>query len=260
MGFNFRSVRLGARISGIAVLALALSGCFRAAALITQQENPDTRPWWCNSQPMGAEHPGLEYYTNLGIEKGTLSWEDCIEVSGNFDDALKFAQQWPTRGEAEADGWRASVNYATGLGTHHARGNPLADTFDPTTPTFLQYGGNGPDAKLVGMSWFVNSGPDAPPEGFAGNNDWWHQHPYLCISNATGLVVFDGPCPSGVNGTTVDLRNYWLLHVWIVPGWYHEPDVFMGEHPCLLPDGPAAPDDPCWDANMEGGQMADNMV
>jgi len=239
-------VRLGARVAGIAVLALTLSGCFRGLAVKHQQESPDTRPWWCESMLMEGE-PGAEHYLDMGITKGMLSWDDCIEASGYFDAALNFALQWPTRGEAESDGWNASVNYAAGMGTHHARGNPLSGGFDPTRPTFLQYGGNTPDAKLVGMSWFVNNGPDEPPAGFPGDNDWWHQHPHLCVSNTTGLVIFDGPCPPGVNGTTIHLEDYWLLHVWIVPGWQWEHDVFTGHHPCLLPGGPAGSDDPCWD-------------
>ena len=246
-----QSLKLVLRIAAIGALTLVLSGCiFEALAVKHQKENPDTRPWWCHSTGGHGTH-GSEYYMNLGIQKGMLSWDDCLEVSGNFDDALEYAEQWPTRGEAEADGWTATVNYATGMGTHHVRGNPLDGSFDPSQPRFLQYDGNGPDAKLVGMSWYVNSGPAAPPAGFAGDNDWWHTHEYLCISNSTGLVIFDGPCQPGQNGSTVYLGNYWMVHAWIVQGWHHPPDVFVGHHPCLLPGGPAGPHDPCWD----GGHM-----
>jgi hypothetical protein len=94
---------------------------------------------------------------------------------------------------------------------------------------------------------------DAPPAGFPGDNDWWDTHDYLCISNTTGLVIRDGPCQVGQNGTTVYLGDYWMVHTWIVPGWFHEPDVFVGHHPCLLPGGPASPDHPCWD--MDGAHM-----
>jgi hypothetical protein len=133
------------------------------------------------------------------------------------------------------------------MGTHHAMGNPLQGSFDPERPNFLQYDGNGPDAELVGMSWYVDNGPEDPPEGFAGDNDWWHTHEYLCISNATGLVIRDGQCLPEQDGTSVYLGNYWMVHAWIVPGWQFPTDVFRGHHPCLLASGPAAPDDPCWD-------------
>jgi hypothetical protein len=196
---------------------------------------------------MGGEGThGSEYYMDQGIMKGMLSWDDCLELSSYLDDAMQYAMQWPTRGEAEAAGWRATVNYAMGMGTHHTLGDPLQGDFNPRQPKFLQYDGNTPDAKLVGMSWYVDNGPDAPPEGFPGDNDWWHTHEYLCISNSTGLVIRDGACLQGQNGTTVYLGNYWMVHAWIVPDWHWMPDVFIGHHPCLLASGPAEPDDPCW--------------
>ncbi|MGH9228984.1 MAG: hypothetical protein ACRD07_09720 [Acidimicrobiales bacterium] len=246
MGVLSRVLRSRARIAALVVLPLALSACFYPAAVYHQKTNPDTRPWWCNSTGGEGTH-GSQYYMDRGIVKGPLSWDDCLEISAQFDAALEFAQQWPTRGEAEAAGWNAQVNYAMGMGTHHALGNPLQGSFDPERPNFLQYDGNGPDAKLVGMSWYVDNGPDAPPDGFAGDNDWWHSHEYLCISNSTGLVIRDGPCLPGQNGTSVYLGNYWMVHAWIVPGWEFETDVFRGHHPCLLASGPAAPGDPCWD-------------
>lgn len=254
MRIDIRRMKMGARVAGIVVFALALSGCFYPLAVHNQQTSPDTRPWWCNSMGGDGTH-GSAYYTNLGITKGPLSWNDCLEVSQNFDASLAFAQQWPTRGAAEAGGWKATVNYATGMGTHHALGNPLQGAFDPNQPNFLQYDGNGPDAKLVGMSWFVNNGPEAPPAGFAGNNDWWHTHEYLCISNTSGLVIRDGQCLPGQNGSSVYLGNFWMVHAWIVPGMQHHHDVFVGHHPCLLPGGPAGPGDPCW--TMHGGHMGD---
>lgn len=244
--------RVGMRIAVVAAFALAVGGCFRPLAIRHQQTNPDTRPWWCHSMGGEGTH-GSEYYTNLGISKGMLDWDDCIELSGYLDDALAYAQQWPTRGEAEADGWTPIVNYAAGMGTHHVRGNALEGSFDPSRPKFLQYDGNGPDAKLVGMSWYVNNGPAAPPQGFPGDNDWWHTHEYLCFSNATGLVIRDGQCLPGQNGYSVYLGDYWMVHAWIVPGWHWQPDVFIGHHPCLLAGGPASHDDPCWDSGGHTG-------
>ena len=241
-------VRRAALVAGVALL---LTACFKPVALQMQKTTPNARPWWCHSELM-ADEPGAQWYIDHGIHKGDLSWSDCITNSGYFDQALVFAMQWPTRGAAEAAGWRASAPYAPGMGTHHALGNPLQGAFDPTRPNFLQYGGNTPDAKLVGMSWFVNNGPDGPPAGFPGDNDWWHRHEYLCLSNSTGLIIFDGKCPPGVAGGTVYLGNFWLLHVWTVPGWTHEPDVFVGHHPCLLPSGPVEGDLCAAEMHMHG--------
>jgi hypothetical protein len=146
------------------------------------------------------------------------------------------------------------VDYATGMGTHHRNPStgilPAPGVFNPDEPTYLQYDGNGPDAKLAGMSWYVNSG-SMPPEGFPGDNDWWHVHPQLCLSG--GLVVRDGPCQPGDNGFTVDLSNYWMVHAWVLPDWAYKPDIFINHHPCLLPDGPAGPEHHCW--AMANGDM-----
>lgn len=241
----------------LVAIALTASGCFYPAAKHHSVTDPDTRPWWCNSQPGQDHHDGegghgdhgQEHYE--GMEKGPLGWDDCLALSQHLDNANEYAQQWPTLGEAEAAGWIRTVNYATGMGTHHRSPDsgvlPPPNVFDPDKPTYLQYDGNGPDAKLVGMSWYVRSGA-MPPEGFPGDNDWWHVHPELCLSG--GLVVRDGPCQPGDNGSTIDLSDYWMVHAWIVPGWSHKPDLFINHHPCLLPGGPAAPDDPCWAHDM----------
>ena len=237
------------RIALVSVMALLVAGCYKPVALHMQQTDPNSRPWWCHSEVM-ADEPGAAWYMDRGIQKGDLSWADCITVSDDFDQAVAFAMQWPTRGQAEAAGWRSSADYAAGMGTHHALGSPIAGTFNPVRPTFLQFDGNSPEAKLVGISWFVNNGPDGPPEGFPGTNDWWHRHENVCLATESGLIIFDGPCPVGVAGTTIYLGNYWLLHAWVVPGFPHIQDVFVGHHPCLLPTGPAAPGDDCWTTDM----------
>lgn len=229
----------------VATAALVLSGCYRPMADQMKAENPDMKPWWCNSTLMPGDM-GSQWYLDHGYQKGELSWDDCLAVSSDFDEVMKFAMQWPTRGQAEAAGWTASANYAEGQGTHHALGSPLSSTFDPHRPTFLMFDGNTADAKLVGVAWFVYHPGGTPPDGFPGNNDWWHQHPILCMSSQTGLIIFDGPCPPGTAGNTVNLPDYWLLHAWIIPGWQHLSDVFVGHHPCLLASGPATPDDECW--------------
>ena len=41
-----------------------------------------------------------------GTHKAPLSWDDCVALSAKFDAAKAYAEQWPTEGPAEADGWR----------------------------------------------------------------------------------------------------------------------------------------------------------
>ncbi|MDZ7733292.1 MAG: hypothetical protein U5R31_09390 [Acidimicrobiia bacterium] len=141
-----RGIMRHARLLAIAAVAmLVATSCnnfFQETAEEHQQSSPDTRPWWCHSADHGGGHDGhgAEHYE--GVEKGMLSWSDCLALSGQLDDVLEWANQWPTRGDAEAAGFYPAVNYATGMGTHHrAPGADFNDAFDPTRPEFLQYGG-----------------------------------------------------------------------------------------------------------------------
>jgi len=251
---------------GIAALVLALSGCYALRAAVHQARNPTTRPWWCTSTGDGGGHSSHSY---AGQTKGMLSWEDCLTLSANFDNALAYARQYPTLGAAEDAGMHRAVGYATGMGTHNVftgsfnahdpsfdpldpmfPGTEMDDVFDPNTPEFLQYAGNERSAKLVGMSWYVRTDTGMPPAGFSGGNDWWHVHDLLCFANSNFRVVGEGLTDSQCaarSGMNLHLGNYWMIHAWIVPHWTYGPDAFVGHHPCLLPGGPAAPGNSCWD-------------
>jgi hypothetical protein len=190
-----------------------------------------------------------------GIVKGELSWDDCITNSIWFDVARDYAMQWPTAGEAEADGWHRIVPYAEGMGTHHVRDYAgLDDEFKGWEPEFLMYDGNGPDAELTGMAWWVQS-EGGPPEGFMGDNDWWHQHLNVCLSQTLtwiGQNMTPEQC-AAQNGIHLPNDDWWMAHAWILPDWQLQFDVFQNHHPCLPWSGPITdPGDPCWMEAMHG--------
>lgn len=273
-------MRRGLVTSGlVAGLALFLSSCvFFPAAFQHQQNMPDTRPWWCHSTGDGGHnHGGHNPYE--GVEKGMLSWDDCLAVSAQFDLATDYVQQWQTEGEAEDDGWHQVVGYAAGMGTHHSQqgtfdpsyltspefdpddpefpGTEWDEKFDPTKPEFLMYDGNGRNAQLTGMAWWVRTTDGQPPEGFPGDNDWWHQHPLVCV-NKTNVTYMgenrpDAECES-LGGVNVDFSKYWMAHAWIIDPWHVQFDVFTNHHPCLSGAGPIFDmNDECWDEAMSGG-------
>lgn len=274
MGTTGRTTaRLVGRAAAVGALCLVLSGCyFLRVATDMQANDPEHRPWWCHSTGDGGhDSHGAdgELAAEMPMEmpaKGMLSWEDCTTVSADFDQALLYAKQYPTQGDAFDAGFSTMVPYATGMGTHVVKlgdfdpldssfdptdpvfeGTAMDDAFDPTRPEFLQYDGNGRDAELVGMSWYVRSA-DGPPEGFAGTNDAWHVHPRLCYSISMqfrGQDLTDEACRAR-DGYNLHLDDYYMVHAWIVPGWDHRPDVFVNHHPCLLRSGPVTDlQDPC---------------
>lgn len=273
-----RRTRVLRRAALFVGLAFGLSSCvYLPAAVEHQSSSPDTRPWWCHSTGDGGHgHDGHNAYE--GVTKGMLSWEDCFVVSAHFDLAVAYVNQWPTEGEAEDDGWHQVVGYATGMGTHHADlsglpdgwltspefdpddpsfpGTRLDEAFDPTQPEFLMYDGNGRSARLTGMAWWVKTTDGHPPPGFEGDNDWWHQHPLVCL-NTTAFTYMgenrtDAQCAS-LGGVNVDFSDWWMVHAWIVEPWLVQYDVFTNHHPCLSSSGPITDtSDPCWTEAMHG--------
>ena len=218
---------------------------------------PGTNPWWCNSTGIGGHHVDPAYE---GQSKGLLEPTACEELTYELKAAIEWTSQWPTLGDAEDDGYSMAVGYVEGMGTHHIMlngfsmedsgfdsqdpefpGTRLDDVFEFDKPEFLMYSGEDSDSELVGFAWYVLAPTDAPPEGFTGDNDWWHRHDSLCFQTDKFLVVGENldeqTCEDRV-GTNVNLEQFWMVHAWIVRPWLTYDDVFTNHHPCLLDDGP----------------------
>jgi hypothetical protein len=228
---------------------------------------PGTTPWWCNSSGIGGHHVDPAYE---GLEKGPLSDEHCENLTAEFQDAIEWASQWPTLGEAEAAGFDMIVGYTKGMGTHHAMmgefnmsnegfdpdapsfpGTPLDSEFNHSRPEFLMFAGEEEDSELVGFAWYVQGPTGTPPDGFTGDNDWWHRHESLCFRIEEMIVVgedLDGEKCSNRGGENVALGEYWMVHAWIVRPWLTHDDVFTNHHPCLTSEGSMDdPEEECWD-------------
>lgn len=144
--------------------------------------------------------------------------------------------QFPTVKDAEAAGYRMTTTYVPCIGAHYLNAAYLG-SFDPAHPAMLLYTGTTPDAKMVGLSYAVLSGA-APPEGFAGPNDLWHQHNLnggLCIR---GGVVVGAESTSAADctargGAKVELGSLWMMHAWVADGWPSSWGIFSASHPDL---------------------------
>lgn len=235
--------------------------------------NASARPSFCNAVGNGTPVSGhgngshiSEIY--VGKTKGPLSDADCATLTVQLDELIAATSDLQTKADAEAAGWYELAEYISGLGTHHSKsfalptpGAPSAPAvrFDPTTPTFLIYGGEQDDAPLVGAAFhFIGKGD--PPEAFAGTNDWWHEHNTTCIGPGGKILagakeIPDADC-TALGGANIKLtggpgaifgdNGNWLLHVWLAP-YEYRPDIFASGHPCLLETGVAPDRDPCWE-------------
>ena len=164
------------------------------------------------------------------------------QLADELETARSAAEQFPTAADAMRAGYFRVTPYVPLIGAHYMNFGYVDGEFDPTHPEMLLYDANGPDAHMVGLSYYVVS-EDGPPEGFAGPDDYWHEHLGLCV-NATGVIggedTTEEECEE-LGGFKTDGDGKYMVHAWVVPGWESPWGVFSDEHPDLVenlsPDG-----------------------
>ena len=197
-----------------------------------------------NEGNSGHGHRGPVAFTPLD-DATRLELADQVALSN------QAVAAYPTVKEAEAAGWRRVTPYVPCIAAHYLKSSALMNPFDPAEPEILLYDGDGPDSRIVGLSYLVFADKDTPPEGFAGPNDPWHVHRQLCIGGG-GVLGDESSGPEeceGRGGRVVPLENLWMTHMWNVAGWESRWGLFSSEHPDLggvigdinaTPDGQAA--------------------
>ncbi|MGH2758947.1 MAG: hypothetical protein ACRDKJ_05210, partial [Actinomycetota bacterium] len=129
----------------------------------------------------------------------------------------------------------AVTPYLPLIGAHYMRFLSVDGTFQIDQPEMLLYDGTTPDARIVGLSYYVTG--DREPAGFTGPNDHWHRHIGLCIDTGRAFVVGDEQTTAEEcarrGGIKVDGRDGWMVHAWVVPGWESTLGVFSAENPQL---------------------------
>jgi len=152
------------------------------------------------------------------------------ELKAMVDAGRDVAMQYPTAADASAAGWGQATIYFPGIAAHYLKAGLLDATFDPSQPEVLLYGQNG---ELVGVNYIVYNGA-TPPEGMPGDYDGWHEHPALCRSLTTGLVIggenlSKEEC-AAIGGVLFSFKGFYLLHVWSIPDWQSPEGIFSHEN------------------------------
>jgi hypothetical protein len=229
-------------VSLLAATAIAGGSLLAAAPSATAVRATTTQPHqaWCrfyDSLPM-MDMSRLQmmdemmFYPNM---KHDLSASNCAKVVNGLVPAKAYALQFPTAADAIAAGFHMVAPYSPGQGAHYQGPNGFGSTFDPTTPNFLLYGGNGPTAPLVGLMWLVSSGQQPPAVGLPGGNDHWHRHFNVCYRGS--IIIAEEATSSecaAMGGYIINISNLWMLHAWIVPGYEYLPDIFRPHVPFLM--------------------------
>lgn len=164
-----------------------------------------------------------------------LTRAEAFALSAEQMQARSVALKYPTVADAEKAGYGKSTPYVPCIGAHYTNARLAVRPFDPGAPSELLYDGTTPDAKIIGLSFLVYH-PGGAPEGFTGPNDVWHTHSFnggLCMKG--GLVIgAEGTTPeqcAAIGGRKVALKDIWMVHDWIVPGFDCSWGVFAGECP-----------------------------
>src|SRR5438105_5270850 len=189
-----------------------------------------------NANASKTEVLASEHGTRGMVQQRALTHAERAALESQMAAARSVALRYPTVKEALAAGYVKSTPFVPCIGAHYTN-VPKAARFDPSDPSELLYDGTEPNSKIVGLSYLVYH-HDGPPPGFAGPNDYWHQHNAnggLCLKGA--LVVGDeSTSPQECaqrGGRKALLTDIWMLHAWIVPGFECTWGVFSGECPEL---------------------------
>lgn len=167
---------------------------------------------------------------------GMTDQAQCDTLLAELDQARDVAMSYPTAADAVEGGWRMVTPYVPGIAAHYMKFDYVDGVFDIAEPEMLLYDGNSPDAKMVGLSYYIIHNAEAEPsQGFTGPNDHFHRHIGLCMK--AGLVIGDSTTTeeecAAQGGSKGDSRGGWMNHVWIVPGCESPWGMFSGANPLL---------------------------
>lgn len=160
----------------------------------------------------------------------------CAQVRSELDQARAVANRYPTAESAMAAGYVRIAPYVPGIASHWMKFSTVDGKFNIDEPEMLLYDGNGKDAKITGLSYYLLYDSDSPPtQGFTGDNDAYHRHLGLCTSPA-GVIgdstTTDEQC-AAMGGKKSNGGSGWMSHAWVVPGCESPWGVFSGINPLL---------------------------
>ncbi|CAN5762442.1 hypothetical protein BH23ACT2_BH23ACT2_01380 [soil metagenome] len=161
---------------------------------------------------------------------------ECDLLAEELALARETALSYPTAADATEAGWTRVAPYVPGIAAHYMNFSLVDGEFAVDEPEMILYDGNGPEARVVGLSYYITlDGETAPTQGFTGANDHSHRHVGLCTG--PGGVIGDSTTTAeeceARGGTKADGSNGWMSHAWVVPGCESPWGVFSAASPVL---------------------------
>jgi hypothetical protein len=219
---------------GLVAIAATLVVMLGGMILLALDAAPGTEAG-ATVEVVGGAHP-------IGFEaQEPIDTDTRRELRHQLAVARKSVDGIRTIADAEAHGYVAATLDLAYSGVHYVKPEYLDLPFSPKRPTHLIFDTLGPEGRLVGLMYFINtgdSGGDAP-DGFAGPNDVWHNHTAACLDGIFMIALDDvteGACNKmGGNLELLppDYTTRWMVHVWVVPGMGNPWGVFAHGNPAL---------------------------
>lgn len=159
----------------------------------------------------------------------------CEELRAELATAAEVAARYPTPTEAREAGYVMVTTYLPDIASHWMNFSLVDARFEVERPEMLLYDGIGPDATMVGLSYYLVGTDEPPTVGFAGGNTPYHRHVGLCVR---GTLVVGGEKLSAEEcrargGVKNDGSQAWMAHAWVVPGCESPWGVFSAKNPKL---------------------------
>jgi len=160
----------------------------------------------------------------------------CDQLKKELQISRDVAMSMPTAADAKAAGYTQVTPYVPGIAAHWMKFPYVDGKFEVDKPEMVLYDGNGLDAHVVGLSYYIiQPGDNEPTQGFTGVNDHFHRHIGLCQRGA--MVVGDSTTTeeqcAALGGKKATNAAGWMNHTWIVPGCESPWGMFSGASPVL---------------------------
>jgi len=176
-------------------------------------------------------HAGPQPWTAM------VDQDQCDTLDAELSLARATALKYPTAADAMAAGWERVTFYVPGIAAHYMKFGIVDGKFQIDQPEMILYDGNSPEARVVGLSYYmIQPGQTEPSQGFTGANDHSHRHVGLCNKEGVGVIgdstLTTEECAS-IGGVKSDGSKGWMSHAWVVPGCESPWGVFSAANPLL---------------------------
>lgn len=251
----------------LAATSEILAATFVSTLSDASDEDYDAWLWWLRSSgALQHEHSSThteEDGSGHGGHVGPQPWvamtdqAQCDQLADELDLARETALSFPTAQDALDAGYQRTTPYLPGIAAHYMKYDLVDGVFEIDQPEMLLYDGNGPEAAIVGLSYYLyHKGDSKPTQGFTGDNDHGHRHLGLCSARGGGVIgdsTTSAEDCEARGGTKSDGSAGWMSHAWVVPGCESPWGVFSAATPVLdqhLQEGSGVDGGSCASSNV----------